>query len=70
MHNVMAETKKSHKRKNMSSELHDVFKKNPLSKLNGEQSNDVQTADPYAEDAKRKKYWRSLQSFKPLRFSR
>jgi len=66
----MAETKNSHQKQNVNNEILGDFKKNPLSKPNDKHRNKVETADPYAEDAKHSKYWRSLQSFKPLRFSR
>jgi len=65
----MAETKNS-LRENVNHEILGNFKKNPLNKSNNNQSNRVETFDPYTEDAKHSKYWRSLQSFKPLRFSR
>jgi len=66
----MAEAKKFHQKRKLSNEIPEDFKKNPLGTSNDSHSKKVETFDPYAEDAKHSKYWRSLQYFKPLKFSR
>jgi len=66
----MAETENYHEEKNISHEVLEDFEKNPLTKSSDKDRNEVEMFDPYAEDAKHTKYWRSLQSFQPVRFSR
>jgi len=68
---TMAETKKSHEKDDISIEPPKYSEKHATSSNSSDKnSNEIQTDDPYAENAKHKKYWRSLQTFKPLRFSR
>ena len=64
----MGEAKKS-KEKHRQQNGQDLSKYNSNQSTKDKRTSDASDFDPYYEDAKHSKYWRSMQNFKPFRFS-